>query len=200
MSHLPAPPNKYNRGRLALAKIGALAISKADERMLEPGEHLLSVVRRHPIGIFAIYALFLAGTISLLALTIVLTGGSLDQLLGWAAAGSVFFAAFMIGLLWVTLYVYRQSRLVVTDKSLMQVIQRALFSRKVSHLSMSNVEDVSVDQQGVLPTLLNYGTITVHTAGAVENFVFPLCPNPQKYASRIMDARQQYVRRYGTQD
>lgn len=180
-----------------MAKIGSFAISKADERLLEAGEHLITIVRRHTIGILVIYLLFISGAISLVALTLIISGGSLEQLLEWVASGAILVGAFMVALLWVVLYVYRQSRLIVTDKSLVQVIQRALFSRKISHLSMSNVEDVSVDQQGLLPTVFNYGTITVHTAGAVENFVFPLCPNPQKHASRIMDARQQYVRRYG---
>jgi hypothetical protein len=55
------------------------------------------------------------------------------------------------------------------------------------------VEDVSAEQKGFLPTFFNYGTLVVQTAGEMENFVFPYCPNPNKYADRILDARQAYA-------
>jgi uncharacterized membrane protein YdbT with pleckstrin-like domain len=83
--------------------------------------------------------------------------------------------------------------LLVTDMNLVQILQKGLFVRKVSRLSMSNVEDVTAEQKGILPTIFNYGTLTVQTAGEMENFVFPYCPNPNKYADRILDARQAFV-------
>jgi hypothetical protein len=44
-----------------------------------------------------------------------------------------------------------------------------------------------------LQTIFNYGTLTVETAGEMRNFVFPYCPNPNKYADQILDARQAYA-------
>ena len=59
---------------------------------------------------------------------------------------------------------------------------------------MSNVEDVSAEERGILSTVFDYGTIVVQTAGALENFIFPYCPQPSKYADQIIEARQRYAR------
>ena len=186
------------------AKIGALAVSNADEKLLEPGEHLVTVVHRHPIGIIAIYIemlLGIAGVIALVLLAIFSFFVSISSSAkGMIGAGAVFVVGFLIFILFVATYVYRQCRLVVSDKSVVQVLQKALFNRKVSRLSMSNVEDVNVEQKGILQSLLNYGTLTIQTAGEVDNFVFPLCPHPNDYATRVLEARQQFTKTYRDQD
>ena len=73
-------------------------------------------------------------------------------------------------------------------------MQKTLFNRKVSRLSMSNVEDVNEEQRGIISSLFNYGTLTVQTAGTEDNFVFTLCPDPTKLADKIIEARQAYAR------
>lgn len=103
-------------------------------------------------------------------------------------------ATLLVLILFTATYVYRQSRLLVTDRSLVQIIQKTLFNKKVSRLSMSNVEDVSEEQRGFLASFFNYGTLTVQTAGTEDNFVFTLCPNPTKLADRIIEARQAYAK------
>lgn len=183
------------------SKIGAFAIAKADEKMMEPGEHLVTVVRRHPIGILGIYAEMLAGIAGVIVLVLLAIYSFFISIStsakGMIVVGAVFVIAFLAGLLVISTVVYRRCRLVVTDKSVVQVIQKAMFNRKISRLSMSNVEDVNVEQKGILQTVLNYGTLTIQTAGEVDNFVFPLCPNPDMYANRILEARQQFVRVFG---
>jgi hypothetical protein len=109
--------------------------------------------------------------------------------------GTIFALAMLIFVLFVATYVYRQSRLLITDRSLVQVMQRSLFIRKVSRLSISNVEDVSAEQRGILPTILNYGTLIIQTAGELDNFIFPTCPDPNKYAHIIIEARQAYAQK-----
>lgn len=184
----------------AVSKVAALATSKADEKLLEPGEHLVTVVRRHPIGIVAIYAEMLTGIVGVIAIVLLAMFAFFDHLStgtkGLIAAGTIFVIAFLVALLLVATYVYRQCRLVVTDKSVVQILQKALFNRKISRLSMSNVEDVNVEQRGILQTFFNYGTLTIQTAGEVDNFVFSMCPRPDDFANQIIEARQKYVRAY----
>ena len=165
--------------------------------MLEPGECVITVVHRHPIGIIAIYLVTLIGVIALIAL-VMFTGASFFSNLSPQAyrlflAGVIVAITLLALVLFVATYIYRQSRLIVSDKSLVQIIQRGLFVRKVSRLSMSNVQDVSADHNGFLPTILGYGTLTVETAGEEDNFVFAYCPTPDTYAERILEAREKYV-------
>jgi len=97
-------------------------------------------------------------------------------------------------LLLISTKVYRGCRLLITDRNLVMITQRSLFNRKISRLSMSNVEDVNVEQRGVLPSILNYGILTIQTAGEIDNFIFKFCPQPNDYAQKILEARERYVK------
>ena len=165
--------------------------------MLEPGEHVVIVVHRHPIGIIAIYLEALVGAIAMVALVIALSPGFLNNLSGQAytlmIAIVVIAVALLALILLVATYIYRQSHLIVSDRSLIQIVQKGLFIRKISRLSMSNVQDVTADHEGFLATIFNFGTLTIETAGEEDNFVFPWCPSPDVYAERILEARQRYA-------
>ncbi len=90
-------------------------------------------------------------------------------------------------------YIYHQSKLIISDKNLTQVLQRGLFSRKVSELSMANVEDVTANQHGFFASTFGYGDLLVETAGEQDNFDFSFCPNPNFYGKIVLDARQKYL-------
>jgi hypothetical protein len=176
----------------------AHSADRADEDMLEPDEHVLTVVHRSVIGLIGIYLVAALAVGAIVALIIVISPSTF-KIPGVNVAkmvtSIVTAAAVLLGLiLFVATHVYRRSRLMVTDKSLVQVTQTTMFIRKVSRLSMSNVEDVSEEQRGILPNLFNYGTLTVQTAGTEDNFIFTLCPNPTKLADRIIEARQAYAK------
>ncbi len=55
---------------------------------------------------------------------------------------------------------------IVTNKRIVHVNQIGLFSREVATLRMERVQDVTVEQHGVIATLFGYGTIRVQSAGA----------------------------------
>jgi len=172
-------------------------ITGAGSELLEPGEKMIVVVKRTVVGLVIIYLEALAVVLALVAIGIFvapdLFGNLSDNSMKLVAAGMVFAIALLVLILLIVSYVYRQSRFIVTDRSLIQVLQKSLFIRTVSRLSMSNVEDVTAEQRGILPTMFNYGTLVVQTAGEMDNFVFPWCPDPNKYAHRILEARQAYA-------
>ena len=174
------------------------ATRQRDEDMLEPGECVLTVVRRSFIGLLGIYLVATAAIVAILALVVALSPDTFNadsvNISPALSAIIVVGATLLVLILFTATYVYRQSRLLVTDRSLVQIIQKTLFNKKVSRLSMSNVEDVSEEQRGFLASFFNYGTLTVQTAGTEDNFVFTLCPNPTKLADRIIEARQAYAK------
>ena len=174
-------------------------VSKSsDDDMLEPGECILTVVRRSIVGLLGIYLVATAAVLAILALVVALSPDTFDtssvNISPALSAIIVVGAVLLVLILFTATHVYRQSRLLVTDKSLVQVMQKTLFNRKVSRLSMSNVEDVSEEQRGFIASFFNYGTLTVQTAGTEDNFVFSLCPDPAKLADRIIEARQAYAK------
>lgn len=166
--------------------------------LTEPGERTIDIVRRHPIGLIFIYIEALAGVLALAALLIFVAPDSFKNMSASGSrlliAGVIFAVAILTFVLFVATYVYRQSRVIITDKSLVQVLQKSLFFRDVSRLSFSNVEDVTAQQHGILATVFNFGTLEVQTAGEMDNFLFPTCPDPNKFAHEILEARQAYAR------
>ncbi len=168
------------------------------EDLMEPGENLLAIVRRHPIGIVFIYLEALAGVAAITVLFLTVSPETVQNLSAqgqrYLIAGIVFGLAALVFFLFVATYVYRQNRLLITDRSLVQITQKSLFLRRIARLNFENVEDVNAEQAGILATIFNYGTLTVQTAGTLENFIFKYCPNPNQYADIIIEARRKYLK------
>lgn len=174
-----------------------LRIDSAFRDMLEPGEQPLAVVKRHPIGIIGLYLEALIGVIAILALIFIIAPDVLNDFSKQSnrliIGGSVFAIAIVALVLLIATYIYRLSKLLITDKNLIQITQSGLFLRNTARLSIANVEDVNAEQRGILQTIFNYGTLHIQTAGERPNFIFKTCPDPNRYAGRINEARQLYA-------
>lgn len=166
--------------------------------VMQPGEQVVCDIKRHPIGIIGSYIGAFLG-ITLLAILAVLLVPKLAgqygsdgniEMIGYG--GAAFLAVLIIVGLFVASTVYWQNRWVVTTDSITQIAQRSLFGRQVSQLSMNNLEDVTVDQHGILPAMFNYGTLRVETAGEHSKFYFIYCPDPNDIAHKILEAREMF--------
>ncbi len=164
---------------------------------IDADETTLAVVHRHLFGIIILYVQAIIGLsiafvlIFLLLPTmlkeIVIQDGSLFAILGGIVV------VLIVGILLIATVVYRLSRLIVTDKNIVQVLQQGLFGRKVSQLALTNVEDVTAEQHGIFAMMFNYGLLKVETAGEQVNFHYSMCPNPNYYAKLILEAREKCV-------
>ena len=165
---------------------------------IDSDETKLLEVRRAPIGIILQYVA--AGLILIAGFIIVAI--ALPQL-GNLSSEAKQTAAILVGCggVLVVLYlvvattIYRESYLVVTDRNITQALQLGLFRRKVSQLSLANIEDVTSDQNGLIQSIFGYGTLKVETAGEQDNFYFYYCPRPNVVAKEILDARERYISR-----
>lgn len=163
----------------------------------QPGERIICVIKRHPIGILGVYGITVLVCLvtALLAFglapSILSSEGTRQVVLAGAlvlvivTATCVTFAAIATKVYWANIWT-------LTSDSLTQVNQYSLFKREASQLSLQDLEDVTSEQIGVLPQLLNYGVLRVETAGESGKFVFPFCPNPNHYASQILAAREAF--------
>ena len=119
----------------------------ADEDLMEPGEKLVVVVRRHIIGLVIIYLEAVAGLVAILALFITVAPETFEDLSRqgnrYLIAGIIFGLAVLIFFLFVASYVYRLNRLIITDRSLVEISQKGLFIRKISRLNYENIEDIN---------------------------------------------------------
>lgn len=169
---------------------------------LTADETMVADVRRHGFGLFLLYMQIFVG----LGLSLILClaflpslsdtlGVNRDTINSLAAAFSLFVIAFGLIFLVLATRIYKGNQLIISDKNVTQILQIGLFNRKISELSMMNVEDVTAQQRGIFPTMFNFGTLRIETAGEQNNFIFIYCPNPNAYAKAILDARMEFMSR-----
>ena len=152
---------------------------------LEPGEHVVLSARKHwflflaellPYAIIAVlpfalpkllvlspklapYAAFYATPLAHAALGVWL-------LVTWTAA-------------WGTFTKYFLNAWILTNKRIVDIKQRRFFSREVSSLFLTRVQDVTTEVVGVVPSLLAIGNIKVQTAAEDVEFVMNGIPRPE---------------------
>jgi uncharacterized membrane protein len=173
---------------------------------LTADETLVADVRRHPFGLFLVYLQLFAALGLALVLIFALLPSVIESMgLNAATVNAVasvfglFAVVFALIFLVLATRIYKGNQLIVSDKNVTQVLQIGLFNRKISELSMVNVEDVTAEQSGIFPTLLNYGNLKIETAGEQNNFIFIYCPNPNAYAKALLDARLKFISEEGAE-
>lgn len=102
-----------------------------------------------------------------------------------------FFYSVFLFLLWVVFFVawtnYYLDVLVVTNKRIIDIEQVSLFSRDNVSVPLQNIQDVKVEVFGILPSLLDYGNLSVQTAGESREVVISRIAHPHKARERIMN-------------
>ena len=79
----------------------------------------------------------------------------------------------------------------LTNERIISRDQKGLFNRVVSELELVKVQDVTVEQKGLMATFLGYGDIYIQSAGEMERFVFQQVPHPYKVAKTIQNLDEQ---------
>jgi hypothetical protein len=173
-------------------------VSKSPQQdLLEPGESIVTIVHKHIIGLIGMYLVAIVAIAAIFVLVISVSPGTFDTnstTISPLLSGIIILGAILLVLiLFTATHIYRQNRLLITDRSLVQITQKSLFINKASRLSFSNVEDVSAEQRGILASIFGYGTLMIQTAGERENFDFTFCPSPNTLADQIIEERQKYA-------
>lgn len=167
-------------------------------------EQIVIALKRHPIGLIVMYGEAFLALIAAIALITFLLPAVFKTTTATAFAMASLIGLLLlivVGLLLLTAtIIYRRSRLIVTTANITQVQQVGLFNRKVSQLSLIDIEDVSAEQKGVMPTMFNYGTLYIETAGEQPNFHFELCPKPNAVAKDITYCQKVYEEQYALQN
>ena len=163
---------------------------------VDPDEEKLGEAFKHPFGIILLYIQASLGMVVAVALSYFLLDSVLEDKNQAFLIGTIFaVASISLTFLVVVIgtYIYRQNRLIITDRNVTQVLQYGLFNRKVSQLNINNVEDVTAIQNGFFSTIFNYGTLKIETAGEQMNFHYTYCPNANYYAKIVLDARERML-------
>jgi hypothetical protein len=171
----------------------------------DPSEIILYQALRHPFGVFAIYASAGVAVFLVIAFLGFIAADS-DGLLGMNVSESAFGIILLIGILLMVLiagisyaasYVYRKSRMILTNQKVVFFQYHSLFSREISQLNIGEVEDVNVAQKTIFDRIFRMGTITIETAGEQNNYVLTQVQDPHSFAHKTIQAHEGLIAEYG---
>lgn len=173
-----------------------------DNLNLEPGEEILTIVRKHwliitveligvlitaiiPIVLLAVFSELPKMTgvemIDLSGSSNIITFGIATWLLLMSLSGFVVWTHYFLDL-WI-----------ITDRRIISIDQLHFFNRNVAVFRLERLQDIEFSIKGLIQTFFNFGTISAQTAGHHEaNFKSTGMPNPDQLQATIqkaMDAR-----------
>lgn len=162
---------------------------------LSEGEYVISAVRRHPIGL--IIPLTIGTLIITAALSLLMNYDGFVEVFSITGAvaevGTVIIPillfCLLIGLgMFAIYYVYVNNKFFLTNESVIQEIQVTLFSRLEQTVSLSNIEDASYTQQGIIQHIFDYGSIRLSTEGDETTYRFTYVAGPKPHVATLNNA------------
>ncbi len=189
-----------------LSTVGKSLLSHVE---FDSNERIHLEVRKHPIGLFAIYLTGLIATLVVFGVLVIgaaafdfsavgsdvgLSGGSLQALV---IGMGFFMTVFSIVITAVAAYVYTRNVLIVTSEKVVQQLYLSLFNKKISQLSIADVQDSTVKQDGIIAHIFNYGTVMIETAGEQSNYTFTFVPSPYDVSKALTGAHEADVAAHG---
>lgn len=161
---------------------------------LHPDEKIIVFARKH-------WVVFLGSIVIVMIMLLIPVVGlvwfwftSPDQFLLYQLfiiVGSTIYLFFIMAFFLVSWIDWYFDILIVTDRRVVDIHQKGLFSRTTDELELLHIEDVSSHLKGILGTFFNFGDVFIQTAGSSRNFIFEKIPRPREVARTIMDLYHQ---------
>lgn len=156
--------------------------------MLRNTEQVLREVRRHWYRLFSeiLFLLALAFVPLFLLSFLIFAGVASDE-----KAFLLFLFGSMVWLLcvWIGFFIAWTDHYldvwIITNERIIDIEQKGLFSRDVSECPLRNVQDIRVEAHGLIASFLNFGDITVQTAGEAREFVMRQVGDPHRVKEHI---------------
>jgi len=178
-----------------------------DKIEFDKDEVLIAEIRKHPFGLFIIYLTGMGitfGIFLIFFLVPVLLNGSSDTLgIDLTSlrpvlmfVGLLLFVFSLISTM-IGAYLYTHDVILVTSEKITQINYKTIFNRKISQLSIGDVQDTTVSQIGVFSRIFNYGTIEIETAGEQDNYNFTYVPDPYNKSKLIVGSHEVNLTKYG---
>jgi uncharacterized membrane protein YdbT with pleckstrin-like domain len=168
-------------------------------------ESVVCTIKKHPIGLLSIYFTGLLVTMSVIIIGIMFGGmfvsATESEVPEWAET-VIYVVSALVGITalamtYIAAYIYQHNVIIVTSDKIVQILYKNIVDRKVSQLSLGDLQDVTVDQTGIFARLFHYGTLVIETAGEQNNFSFSYAPYPYECAKDIVGSRESSIKKYG---
>ncbi len=168
---------------------------------LEPEENVILEVRKHWI-VFVGYAITLFVTAIFPPILYVVSKNIpsfiyLTNIIENKFSLFMFLYSLWLLFLWISFFVHWTTYYLdvwyVTEKRIIAIEQRGLFSREVSNLLFDKIQDVTLDVKGLIPTLLEFSDIRVQTASEDNRDFFMTSVRHPEEVRRIIFSHQKKI-------
>jgi uncharacterized membrane protein YdbT with pleckstrin-like domain len=160
-------------------------------------ERVIDVVQKHPMSI--LITIFF----TIIGFAVILVGSGLLASYYFADNTKnvyvvVSFFAIIMGtiaalVIIIATFLFLNTKIIISSENLVQVLQKDLLHNKTSRLALTDIEDVTSEQHGLLATIFGYGSLMIETAGEQANFIFTFCPSPNRVAKQLIDAKEKIL-------
>lgn len=160
---------------------------------LETDERILIQVRKHWF-ILAVQVLSLVVVAIIPPLLYFFIASKLTGIFDVSTYGSFLIFGYTVWLLfiWMGLFNvwtnYYLDVWTITNKRVFTVDQRGFFFRTTASFRLERLQDIIISVNGIIPTLLDYGTLEIQTAGEERNFKQFGLPGPASLKALILSA------------
>lgn len=163
---------------------------KYNFKEISVGEKIIGVIHRHWFDILRHFFVFFVLIAALIGGIIVFPLFSSETETVGGGAAVFFVGSFLALLIWIYMFLiwidYYFDVWVITSERIINIEQKGLFVRHVSELKLRNIQDVTTEVEGLIPTVLNYGDVHIQTAAEQERFIFRNVPDPYWVKGEIM--------------
>ncbi len=200
---------KYSQKHRQEAKSRLSSVGRRYFELIEfdDDEELVAEIRKHPFGLLVIEVVgsaisavvmmaFILLAMNLNALNIG-PGMNISGIRNFLIGSGVFLGILGLVMTFISGLIYQSNVIYVTTDKLAQVLYKNIIDRKISQLSIGDVQDVTVSQTGIFSRIFNFGTLVVETAGEQQNYHFTYVPNPYESAKAIVSAHEANLKLHG---
>lgn len=156
---------------------------------LKEGEQLIFVIRKH----WWFFIKFFFQALALLIITIILLILKISY--SWILVIVAMIAG--IGLFFYYWFLWKNDMYILTDQRLIDIDRNNIFHKQVTEVSLDKIQDVSYTVSGMIPMILNFGKVSIQTAGQSENVEIRLAPRPQNLQKQISQTFHNYREKIG---
>ncbi len=164
---------------------------------LDFDEKIIKVVRRHFFIMIPIIVGILVMAIIPLLIYQIFTSDFLslnetirEIIVNFIDEWNVFAYSLWLLILWGIFFVewtdYYLDTLIVTNKRIIETDQKGFFNREVTSYLYPQIQDITVETQGVIRTLFKFGNLHIQTAGVNHEIIVKDATHPELIRSLIL--------------
>lgn len=148
-------------------------------------------LRRHPITfvpIFVLFVVLLSAPIGLYFLLNALFPTIIYSTIGFPIIvlfGSSYYLSNYL-FFYVQFIDYYLDVWIITNDRIVDIEQHGLFTKTITELDLFRIQDVTVEINGIFPTLFDYGNLTVQTASSNTHIIFYNIAHPNEIRRELI--------------